>query len=551
LELLRHGEPAALAFRPSMFPWPKVSEGLPVADRAELMSWIIGELTPHLQPISPLFREKHTVYKGLAKAAKSVIPPEALHDAFGPRLTVELLTESDSAAQYALECLGERLGVEFPRTDQAADAATQLELGPMTIEVRPITIPSTYTATEEDRRRPQTAVDAQAAQITGRLGQAVHPTIALVEIAAPDRYAGKNHNANLKSAFRHRLARTGRLSQFVTPAVSAQDVPFIRNGQEGRDPNRARFSAAIDDLFRQLGVRPVALPPPAPNTLAGRPALLAIWMIHPDNHGAGDARNRVPVAVLADPTGQQVQVCTPAIDWQPLHAGLLLIGGQLDTTDPKYEAQVIMRFIKKVIEDAVADYPDTLLLTHSQNLRAVWGFLANSHLEIDTVQFDNGLRQPITTFPGLRHVRVRTAEHGETPECYGINGDHIGQPTGLWQHTEPRLFASTTGKPARAASASISVSKIESGIRGGKLTRLNPKAQVWNERVVELCVAGIQDGDQPVHWAALVHNLRDAGPYIHWSTELPWPLQLAKQIGEYIMSPIREDYDLPGVNASA
>jgi hypothetical protein len=273
-------------------------------------------------------------------------------------------------------------------------------------------------------------------------------------------------------------------------------------------------------------------------------------MIHPDNRSARDAGDRVPVAVLADPTGQQVRVCTPAIDWQPLHAGLLVIGRQLSTTDPKYEAQVNMRFIKKVIDDAVADYPDTLLLTHAQNLRSAWKFLANSHVEIDMVQFDDGLREPMTRFPGLRHVRVRTAEHGETPECYGVNGDHIGQPTGLWQYADPRLFVSTTGKPARAAKASASTSKIESGVHGGKLTRLNPRAQVWNEHLVELCVAGIQDGDQPAHWAALVHNLRDAGPYIHWSTELPWPLQLAKQIGEYVTFPGQKYDDLPDINVS-
>lgn len=547
LDLLQAGEPAALAFRPGMFPWPKVSEGLPVVDRAELMSWIVGELTPHLQPVSPLLREKHTIYKGLAKSAKSVIPPEALHDALGPRLTVELLTESDLTAQYALECLGERLGVEFPPADELGDAETMLELGPMTIEVRRIAIPRTHPDLTEDSRRSQAAVDAEALEIIGRLGQATQPTISLVEIAAPDRNGRKNYNSNLKSALRHNLARTGRLSQFVAPAISVQDVPDVSDGSGSHDRNRARFSAAIDDLFRQLGVRPVPLPQPTPNTLAGRPALLAIWMIHLDKRDAG---NRVPVAVLADPTGQRVRVCTPVIDWQPLHAGLLVIGQQFNPIDPKYEAQVNMRFIEKVIEDAVADYPDTLLLTHAQNLRAAWRFLANSHLEIDVMQFDDSFREPITRYPGLRHVRVRTAERGETPECYGVNGDQMGQPTGLWQHADPRLFASTTGKPARAAGASISVSKIESGMRGGKLTRLNPNAQVWNERLVELCVAGIQDGDQPAHWAALVHNLRDAGPYIHWSTELPWPLQLAKQIGEYVIHPFREYDDLPDTNSS-
>ncbi|MFV2104891.1 RNaseH domain-containing protein [Micromonospora sp. LOL_024] len=37
------------------------------------------------------------------------------------------------------------------------------------------------------------------------------------------------------------------------------------------------------------------------------------------------------------------------------------------------------------------------------------------------------------------------------------------------------------------------------------------------------------------HWAALVHDLRNATPYIRWTTALPWPLQLAKQIADYML----------------
>lgn len=536
-ELLRSGDAAALVYRHGMLPREKVSEGLPVGDRAQLMSWAIDELAPHLRPVEPLSRQKHTIYKGLATAAKGVIALDVLRDAIGPRLTVELLTDSDSTTQYALDRLGERLGVEFPRAYELGESETLLDFGSVTVGVRRITTPSKYADFKGDKPRPQAAVEAQVDLITELPGQATHPTIALVEISGQDRYAGTNRNADHRFALRHRLTHTGRLSQFVTPVVEARNSPRLNDNQESPDPNRPRFSVAIDDLFRQLGVRATALPPPAPNTLACQPALLAIWMIRQNNRSAGSVQQQVPVVVLADPTGRQVLVRTPEIAWQPLHVGLLDIGRKHGVGDRNYEPQDTMRFVREVIEDAVADYPDTLLLTHAQNLRGVWKFLANSHLEVDTVEFGNDLRQSIATLPGLRHVRVRTAERRETPECYGMNGDNIGQPTGLWRYLEPRLFGSTTGKPAVASSASIGVSKIESGMRNGKLTKLNPKAQVWNEQFVELCVAGIQDGDQPEHWAALAHNLRNAAPYSHWATALPWPLHLAKQIEEYIPWP--------------
>ncbi|GAA0393782.1 hypothetical protein Acor_74690 [Acrocarpospora corrugata] len=536
-ELLSRRDAAAMVYRRGMLPWVKVSEGLPIADRAPLMSWVIGELTPHLRPAEPLPREKCTIYKGLATAAKGVIASDALRAVIGPRLTVELLTESELTTQYALDCLGERLGVEFPRADELGEAETLLDLGSVSIGVRRMTTPSEYVDFRGDRRRPQAAVKARVDLITAPLGQATHPTITLVEILDSDRYVGETDNADLKFALQYRLMCTGRLSQFVTTVVEAQSPLRLGHDRESPDPSHARFSGAIDDLFRQLGVRPVALPLPAANTLPRRPTLLGIWMIRQNNRRGRSARQQLPVAVLSDPTGQRVLVRTPEIAWQPLHVGLLEIGREHGTTERKYKPKDTTRFIREVIYDVIADYPDTLLLTHAQNLRREWAFLTNSHLDMDMVEFDSDSRQPIATLPGLRHVRVRTAEFGETPECYGINGDGVGQPTGLWRYLEPRLFGSTAGKPATHANASMNVSKIEPGMRTGKTIRLNPKAEVWNEQFVELLVAGVQDGDRPEHWAALAHNLRNATPYSHWTTMLPWPLNLAKQIEKYISFP--------------
>jgi hypothetical protein len=45
----------------------------------------------------------------------------------------------------------------------------------------------------------------------------------------------------------------------------------------------------------------------------------------------------------------------------------------------------------------------------------------------------------------------------------------------------------------------------------------------------------VQDGDTPEQWAGLVHDLRDAAPYVRDTTILPWPLHLAEQIEEYLL----------------
>lgn len=58
---------------------------------------------------------------------------------------------------------------------------------------------------------------------------------------------------------------------------------------------------------------------------------------------------------------------------------------------------------------------------------------------------------------------------------------------------------------------------------------------MWNAQFIELLVAGAQDGDEPEHWAALAHDLREAAPYVRDTTVLPWPLHLAQQLEEYLL----------------
>ncbi|MEV4055174.1 RNaseH domain-containing protein [Amycolatopsis sp. NPDC049688] len=298
--------------------------------------------------------------------------------------------------------------------------------------------------------------------------------------------------------------------------------------------NVAKLGRAVDDLFGQLGVRPTHLPEPAPNTVNCRPALLAIWMIRRPKADRRRVHRQVPIALLIDPTGHQVQIRTTWFSWQPLHVGLVDLpqryGNAATATgiDPG-------QFIKESVEHAIASHPDTLLLTHAQNLRSTWPALAGPQMDVDTIDLGRG-PQPIKELPGLRHIWVRSAHGAGTPQSYGVNDGIIGHPKGMWRFPEPRLFASTSGKPAYAVNSVLRNSKIAEGLPYGRdgFTRLNTQAPVWNEQLLELGVAGLQNGDQPEQWAAMAHNLRDAVPYTRWTTPLPWPLQLAQQIEEQV-----------------
>ncbi|MEX5710500.1 RNaseH domain-containing protein [Parafrankia sp. FMc6] len=534
--LQRHDNAAALVYSTGMLDSEKVSAGLSLADREPLRTWVGNELAPHLHPVAPLSRAKRTVYKSLGGITEGAIAAEYLKDVVGPRLTVELLTGTDHATRYALDRLAMRLGAPMPSVEQLREGETLLDLGPVTVGIRRQEAPTIRADLDRDGHTAQAAVEARVEQVAEMVGPAAHPTVTLVEIAHPDAYQGRRRGDDPKFAIRHGLLRTGRLSQFVTPVAEPKRPARTPEGREPSDPNRERFSAAVDELFRQLGVRPRPLPGPVPGTLPRQPALLALWMIR-QNNGSGPwgVARQVPVAVLADPTGQHVQVRAPKVPWQELRGGLIEIGSRYAYADLKCGPDDVVRFVKEVVAEAVEAFPDTLLLTHAQNLRGVWKTLTNEHLQLDTLGFGAGEPKPISTFPGLRHVRVRTAEGGETPECYGVRDEGTGQPKGLWSFLLPRLYGSTGGKPSTATGAVKGVSKLVSAELSGKLVAPRLKAQVWNAQFIELLVAGAQDGDEPEHWAALAHDLREAAPYVRDTTVLPWPLHLAQQLEEYLL----------------
>ncbi|RSM56786.1 DUF3893 domain-containing protein [Actinoplanes sp. ATCC 53533] len=533
--LQRHGDAAALVYSTGMLSSEKVSAGLSVADREPLMTWVADELSPHFQLTAPLPRQKCTVYKGLGGISDGPISADYLREIVGPRLTVELLTDTERATQYALDRLATRLGVSVPSASDLNGAEVNLDLGDLKVGIRHRSAPTIRADLERAGGSIRDAVQRRVDHVVDTLGPAPHPTISLVEIGHPDDYQGRRRGDDPKFAIRHGLLQTGRLSQFVTPVADPKRPPRVREGKEPSDANRERFAAAIDDLFRQLGIRPQLLPEPARGTLTRRPALLGIWMIRQNKGQVWGVARQVPVAVLADPTGGEIQISAPEVPWQPLHTGLLEVGKRYLNANLKCGPEDVVRFIKDVIDQAVDAYPDTLLLTHAQNLRSVWNTLTNGRMQLDVLGFGASEPRPIGKMRGLRHVRVRTAEGGETPECYGVSAEETGQPRGLWRFLLARVYGSTSGKPGTHSGALKGISKLVPGEHNGKLQAPKAKAQVWNPQFIELTVAGLQDGDSPEHWAALAHDLRDAAPYVRGTTVLPWPLHLAEQIEEYLL----------------
>ncbi len=538
--LRREQRTAALVHSNSMSTNVRVSAGLPLADREPLMEWAAHVLGPGLRPVGPLPRVTTKIYTGLGRpadhTARATTIPAAVVDVVGGRLDVELFTDTTIATAHALQALSTRLGTPLPEPGQLGEKTQLIEVGPLTLGIRR---PSATIAHSLDRgagsaqRSAAAAAGERITTITAELPRAEHPTVAVVEIGHPDSYQGAQRGNDPIFAARHGLALTGRLSQFVTPVTEAPPSSRRRDDKETSDPNRERYVSAIDEIFRHLAVRPEPLPQPRPDTIPERPAMLAVWLINTNRGRTWGVRRTVPVAVLIDPTGQHVQVHAPDVGWQPWHTGMLALAERY-TTAPNQTADGITAFIRQTVDETAGAYPDTLLLTHAQNLRRSWPAISNTKITVDTLTFGHD-RRPITDFPGLRHVRIRTDDEHETPECFGVADTTSGQPTGLWRYRNERLYGSTGTKPSTAASALKGVSKITSTEHRDKTTAPRPTTQVWNQQFIEIFAAGLQPGDNPDYWAAVAHELRWAAPYSKVTTVLPWPLHLAKQAEEYLL----------------
>jgi hypothetical protein len=253
-------------------------------------------------------------------------------------------------------------------------------------------------------------------------------------------------------------------------------------------------------------------------------------------------RTQRPVAVWASSDSPEVYCRAHGMsDWAPYRDSLLAIAqstvGGLGRCD---EAEV-GRFIDEVLRSVSSTDRPVLLLTHAQNLRAAWPGLNNSAMKPDVLLLGT-VEESIGRYPGLRHVRLRGETGGETPHGYGVHADGVGLPSGLWRYpTSNRVFFSVSTKPASAKRhGSPMGSRLDTRItrRGDSVIERAPS---WNPQLVEVTVAAMQDGDDPVTWAATAHSLRRSSEVYEGDLLLSLPLHLARLTSEYALPDTEED----------
>lgn len=281
-----------------------------------------------------------------------------------------------------------------------------------------------------------------------------------------------------------------------------------------------RSKKALLDGFRQLGIHRYT------TSVEGLPHgwnYVGVWLIYRSKQkDPSGIHQYIPVVVLIEGENGNVLATAPGMDgWMPYAEVLLTIGqGKINGYSRPYQ---VLPFIQQRLEHDILPQGDTLLLCHAQNLRRAWMWLANGRLSIDSLSFGTESPLPITEWPGLRIVRVRSSQQDETPEWYAVKPDDFGFSKGLFQMGE-RVFASTYGKPMQFKNTSKGSSILE-----------RPTDAAWNPGLYELVVSAVQPGDDPADVAAVAHALRNGSIQYDDATALPLPLHLAKLMEEYIL----------------
>jgi len=549
----REVDAAALVFRNGMYGFtPPVSPGVSLADRIPLLEWTAEVLQSRLCLADPLPRSARTVLPGITKSSTkqskddSGNRPPALRAAIaavvGGVLGVDIFYDTSSTLDYARRTLGDLLGMDVPAATAEDGTPTPLAAPELTIllTIRQVgawgddLAPDRSIIKRDDRLRA--SVEARIAQVKATVEAVDYPAIALVEILGKDSYRGRRRPLDPKFAIKVGLGRLGRLTQCVTeapvPPPPGDDDELSRS-----DASEEKLKKCWHDLIRQLGVRAVPLPPPGEGSgIRQAPAYLAFWLIRQNKGRHWGTTRQVPVAVLIGPDGTEIKACAPDVPWTPLHEAQRLISAKHMLSNQKRKPADITRFFERVMREVGNLHPSTLLLTDAQNLRSGWSYLKNPNLLEDHLAFGS-TPWPVKKYPGLRHVRVRTSEYRETPQCYAFNDtEESSTYDGLWQLDGDRIFLSTGDKPPTAIRASRYASKITTFLnRKGILRNPSPRAMVWNARALELTVAALQAGDEPKDWAALAHELRWAASHYDHATIRPWPLEVARHIGEYVL----------------
>jgi hypothetical protein len=542
------GHVAAVFYRTGYAYKHPVGDGASAKDRWRIFSQLAESLRPHLQLAAPAKRILVDVPRRPPVKKKDGIRISAsrLATATGRRIEVEVWYQTLPMRDETLRALTRTLQLPpLVPVGTAEEERWQTSTQELHLTVRAAALGELAAAmvVDPDIRNPADQAREASARRINQIAEWLKSDLAgdqmafsLVELEDADAFTTRT---DPKHATRVAAGRACRITQFFTPEKLG----------EKPDDRRLRVEQAVRDLLaRQTGMPSLGFPRGLPDApIPSDTRIVGLWAIR--KNGVNNAA--YPVAVAWDPAEPVIKILLPHSTgrWCPFPNGLLALA-KLKGSQALLGEEDTRNFIDALLDQLAGLAGSTLLLSHAQNLRSRWRNLANTRLQPNNIARTDTI-DPISRYPGLRHIRVRTNLSGETPQHYAVNGDLVGISAGLWRlPTNDLVFYSTPDKPASANTSSPKGSKLEPRLNRPRNKKNPPRlvidigSDVWNPQLVEFTVAGRQDGDDPAAWAAAAHQARYLAAHHDDATVLPHVLHLARLAGQYLLPAHQLDDDV-------
>ncbi|UMZ73720.1 pPIWI_RE module domain-containing protein [Natranaerofaba carboxydovora] len=340
------------------------------------------------------------------------------------------------------------------------------------------------------------------------------PTGTLIELDDKD-YFGKS---DPKSALRKGLAKTKRVSQFITPEY--------REAEDKKNNLIERSENAVLDLIRQLGVLispPHVMLKSNDSKLPEEYSIFAICLINLNRRkGKKGESAKIPVAVYMHTGKTEVKISYPGSEgWKNYREGLIDLAKY--KADKKLDDKKIIEFISKVINNDAVNAGPSLVLIEASNIRRYWKWVQDKNIRSNELYFDNPKHlKSKNDCPDLRIIRVRAGK--ETPTWYGENNNReTGFTSGVFE-VNKGIYWSIPPKGKTQKGISGKISKIKS-----------PQKTFQANKILEILPAIISPEDSSLEWSTVIHRLRAMSVHYEDSTTLPAPLHLAKKAEEYLL----------------
>lgn len=333
-----------------------------------------------------------------------------------------------------------------------------------------------------------------------------------------------------KVALRAGFAKTGRLTQFLTPDDEG----------EAGESEEHRIESALYDLYRQLGyLQPLEEKLRGSNVDYTIP-VMGLWIVNYKKTIYGNTK-RFPVFVTAYYVKGEVWVeCEYLLDrrmryWEACLEFQKVSGSTEMRNLQKKDACATIK--RKMLELHHNQKAPLLLMLQSDGVsRPIWKMISDSELSkakrndrytLDKLWFDSAEANDGFKLDGrengLRFIRVRGNEEVPDYISYVKENGKTKTVSGVYNYDD--IFWSIAQRPNDPLFKNAYNSRSKTD---------KPGAEYKLTDMIEVYPMHLKPGDDPEEWVWLVHKLRSAAHQYKGTLRLPLPLHLAKKLEEYI-----------------